>query len=1767
MLTRINLVLLLCFAFNLALAQVTIYSEDFSGYPNATTNSPGLWTSSGTDCDDPGLNNGNQYGVYNGAFTVNEVEGAPCCAPEGGGNDNNWETVTIDISTYCEVQFSLNTTSSGDLECLSPGIPIFACQGVTSTDDFHDQMVITYVLDGVPTQAAYICGDNGVGPISVTNLVGNTLLIRIQAANKFGSETYTWDDVLVEGFEPQMVTLNVPQTVFCENDPAIFLSTFQSGIPGTWSGPGVIGNQFDPDLAGPGNPILTFTPNPGECALPATIQMTVTAAPIGISTNETACVDVGGFGIFDLTALNFTVAGGFAQVNWYFDMNLNNPINNPNNFITPTSTTVFAEVVIGGCGSDPIPVDLNVESCDIPTPTLSCSSSSDVDECTVCENGIFPNETVTLFVNFPFIPPGGFDLTITFGNMASGFQNQTFPSFMGQPLNFLISEDTEFFVSMIECPNGCPDVTDLGNVVTFLYNDQPIITDPGDPTACGQFTLPPITGLNIPADAAYYTLSNGMGMEFQPGDIITSSTTLFIFASDGECFDEVTIDITIDPLFDAAWTTPSVPCGSSTILLTPDGTPGGTWSGIGITDNGDGTATFDPNAAGAGDVTYAGGTAPCDASLTQTITISAGGADTTFIDIDTCDPLAAGSDTTFLMNQAGCDSLVITNTILQLGDTITITANTCDPIQAGLDTVFLMNQFGCDSLIITETLLLDSDTTTLFAMSCDPAQVGSDTTFLLNQDGCDSLVITETMLSPSDTTNLTAFTCDPMMAGLDTTFLMNQAGCDSLVVVETILLSNDTTLIDQTTCDPAMVSLDTAFLMNQAGCDSLVITNTTLAPSDTLFIDDTSCDLAQVGLDTAFLMNQFGCDSLIITNTTFIDSDTTLLFEASCNPIDTGTTVVVLAGTQCDSVIITTTSLLPSDTLFLSDTSCDPVDVGLDTAFLMNQFGCDSLIITNTTLVADDTTLIFQASCNPLDTGVVVDIFAGAQCDSIVITTTDLLLSDTTQLSATSCDPLQVGMDTIFLMNQDGCDSLVITTTTLLPSDTVTINLTTCDPMMAGSDSLLLQNQFGCDSLVITNTALLPSDTTQLNASTCDPLMVGMDTTFLNNQFGCDSLVITTTTLDPSDTLLLTVNTCDPAQAGIDTSFLQNQFGCDSLVITTTLLDPSDTIQLMAITCDMTQAGIDTLFLQNQFGCDSLIITNTTFVDADTTLLTANSCNPLDTGMVVEVLMGSQCDSVVITTTTLLPSDTIQVQATTCDPAQAGVDTSFLFNQFGCDSLVITNTTLLPSDTTNLMDTTCDPAQAGTFTVVLQNQFGCDSTVITQVDLLPSDDVAVQATTCDPAQVGTTVAVFQNQFGCDSTVTTTTSLLPSDEVMLEAETCDPAQAGTTVEVFQNQFGCDSTVITNTTLIPAVIVNNFPTICAGDSILINTTWYSASNTTGSDTLVSSLGCDSILNVFLSFHPAPQTLSITEDLCFDEVFEYDGVTYDINNPSGIQTIQSVETGCDSIIADIQLNFETIDAVINTETPSCEDLANGSLTIESIFGIGDPYSYSLDSTALIPLDQLPFTVNNLEAGNYEVLIESASGCLVSVPVTIDEGPTPIIEFGESLFIELGESVSLNPAISFDYEQLIWTPADILPCDTCASVSFVPPGNTVISLTAIDSLGCTVTEEIEIFVNPNRRWYAPNAFSPDLDGVNDKFLIFTDPTQVTRIRTFQIFDRWGEQVFLQNNIDPLDLQAGWDGTFRGQDAPVDVFVYYAEIEYVDGVVEFVKGDVMLIR
>ncbi len=91
------------------------------------------------------------------------------------------------------------------------------------------------------------------------------------------------------------------------------------------------------------------------------------------------------------------------------------------------------------------------------------------------------------------------------------------------------------------------------------------------------------------------------------------------------------------------------------------------------------------------------------------------------------------------------------------------------------------------------------------------------------------------------------------------------------------------------------------------------------------------------------------------------------------------------------------------------------------------------------------------------------------------------------------------------------------------------------------------------------------------------------------------------------------------------------------------------------------------------------------------------------------------------------------------------------------------------------------------------------------------------------------------------------------------------------------------------------------------------------------------------------------------------------------------------------------------------------------------------------------------------------------------------------------------------------------------------------------------------------------PNAFSPNGDGLNDVF----EPKFVNKsgyvVKTFRIFNRWGQLVYRAEGT----KKASWNGYYYNKDKKADpgTYFYYVRVEFIDGTKEEVKGDVTIVR
>jgi gliding motility-associated-like protein len=254
-----------------------------------------------------------------------------------------------------------------------------------------------------------------------------------------------------------------------------------------------------------------------------------------------------------------------------------------------------------------------------------------------------------------------------------------------------------------------------------------------------------------------------------------------------------------------------------------------------------------------------------------------------------------------------------------------------------------------------------------------------------------------------------------------------------------------------------------------------------------------------------------------------------------------------------------------------------------------------------------------------------------------------------------------------------------------------------------------------------------------------------------------------------------------------------------------------------------------------------------------------------------------------------------------------------------------------------------------------------------------------------------------------------------------------------------------------------------------------------------------------------------------------------------------------------------------VIEKINPCFGDFEGLIAVIDVSGGIG-PFVYSLNNSEFTE----SFVWENLGAGTYTVTVKGSNGCFLSKQVTIFEGLDLDIYAGEDRRIELGDSTQLLAEVNIDddlIESIIWDPTDgNISCIECVDPMVSPYQTTVYTATLTDIYGCTDYASVRIYVDRRSKIFAPNAFSPNGDGDNDYFTLFSS-SQVDRIQELKIFNRWGELVFENYNFDPGQEELGWNGTFKGVPVNPAVFAWYARVQLIDVSERIIKGDVTVIR
>jgi len=198
-----------------------------------------------------------------------------------------------------------------------------------------------------------------------------------------------------------------------------------------------------------------------------------------------------------------------------------------------------------------------------------------------------------------------------------------------------------------------------------------------------------------------------------------------------------------------------------------------------------------------------------------------------------------------------------------------------------------------------------------------------------------------------------------------------------------------------------------------------------------------------------------------------------------------------------------------------------------------------------------------------------------------------------------------------------------------------------------------------------------------------------------------------------------------------------------------------------------------------------------------------------------------------------------------------------------------------------------------------------------------------------------------------------------------------------------------------------------------------------------------------------------------------------------------------------------------------------------------------------------------------NYAVTVTDTNGCISTDTLSVRVVGFPGITACCNSTITSGQNdtIRVNPVLNTSVK---WTPAAGLSCNTCTNPVAGPTITTLYYVTVESTNGCQSEDSVLVTVKEKCSGdvFIPDAFSPNNDTRNDIFYLNISNSGCIQTMNFQIFDRWGNNVF-----ESTDLNSGWDGKYKGKELNEAVFIYQLQATLTDGTSINKKGNISLIK
>ena len=241
------------------------------------------------------------------------------------------------------------------------------------------------------------------------------------------------------------------------------------------------------------------------------------------------------------------------------------------------------------------------------------------------------------------------------------------------------------------------------------------------------------------------------------------------------------------------------------------------------------------------------------------------------------------------------------------------------------------------------------------------------------------------------------------------------------------------------------------------------------------------------------------------------------------------------------------------------------------------------------------------------------------------------------------------------------------------------------------------------------------------------------------------------------------------------------------------------------------------------------------------------------------------------------------------------------------------------------------------------------------------------------------------------------------------------------------------------------------------------------------------------------------------------------------------------CENVKDEVITLKATPDAVFDPIPFVCKEQGNVNITqgreINGLAGAGAYFG-----PGILPNGSLNTNIAGVGTHNLLYVYIASNGCLDTASQIIKIHPTPTLNLGPNLTVLAGGTKQITPvSISANVVSYLWTPATYLNNPTIPNPVSTPFADVLYTLRVTSDSGCTA--KADIFVKVLLAPVVPNTFTPNGDGVNDRWEIkFLDTYPGA---TVEVYNRYGQPIFNVKNYQP------WDGKLKGIDLPVGTYYY----------------------